>query len=160
MNLKFTVIALAAALSGSVYAQQIVEQTFPLVPVSPTDQQIMAVQQAERQIQANEQAIALEKARAAQRQAKANAAAAAKRRAAQAKVNEKKAAEAAQKKAYDDEMRQIDLEMKKLDLELKRSNVKTRIDMNDIAQRKAELELQKEMQAPGAAPAVPAPKAP
>ena len=77
MNLKFTVIALAAALSGSVYAQQIVEQTYPLVPVSPTDQQIMAVQQAERQIQANEQAIALEKARAAQRQAKANAAAAA-----------------------------------------------------------------------------------
>ena len=110
MNLKFTVIALAAALSGSVYAQQIVEQTYPLVPVSPTDQQIMAVQQAERQIQANEQAIALEKARAAQRQAKANAAAAAKRRAAQAKVNEKKAAEAAQKKAYDDEMRQIDLD--------------------------------------------------
>ena len=57
-------------------------------------------------------------------------------------------------------MRQIDLEMKKLDLELKRSNVKTRIDMNDIAQRKAELELQKEMQAPGAAAPVPAPKAP
>lgn len=156
MNLKFTVIALAAALSGSVYAQQIVEKTYPLVPVSPTDQQIMAVQQAERQIQANEQAIALEKARAAQRQAKANAAAAAKRRAEQ----EKKAAEAAQKKAYDDEMRQIDLEMKKLDLELKRSNVKTRIDMNDIAQRKAELELQKEMQAPGAAAPVQAPKAP
>lgn len=61
MNLKFTVMTLATALSGSVYAQQIVEQTYPLVPVSPTDQQIMAVQQAERQIQANEQAIALEK---------------------------------------------------------------------------------------------------
>lgn len=88
MKLKFTVITLAAALSGSVFAQQIVEQTYPLVPVSPVDQQIMAVQQAERQIQANEQAIALEKARLAQKQARANAAAAAKKRAAQAKVNQ------------------------------------------------------------------------
>lgn len=155
MKVKFTIIALAAALSGSAFAQQIVEQTYPLVPVTPTDQQIMAVQQAEREIQATEQAIALEKARAAERQAKANAAAAAKRRAAQAKLNEQGAAEAAERKAYVNEMRQIDLEMKKLDLELKRSDVKTRIDMNDIAQRKAELELQRQTQGATAAPAAP-----
>lgn len=155
MKKTLLTVFIGFALSSGAYSQQIVEQTYPIAPVSPVEQQIMAVQQAEQEIRTTEQAIALQKAQAAERQAKINAQAAAKRRAAQAKINaEKKAkqaeidaqrqAAAAEEKNYNDQMKQIDLEMKKLDLELKRSQVKTQIDMNDVAQQKARMQLEKE----------------
>lgn len=63
MKLKLLAAVCAFAI-GSAASAQITETVTPLVPLSPSDQQILNVQQAERQIQANEQAVALEKARA------------------------------------------------------------------------------------------------
>ena len=65
MKLKLLAAVCAFAI-GSAASAQITETVTPLVPLSPSDQQILNVQQAERQIQANEQAVALEKARAAE----------------------------------------------------------------------------------------------
>lgn len=68
MKLKLLAAVCAFAI-GSAASAQITETVTPLVPLSPSDQQILNVQQAERQIQANEQAVALEKARAAEKAA-------------------------------------------------------------------------------------------
>ena len=74
MKLKLLAAVCAFAI-GSAASAQITETVTPLVPLSPSDQQILNVQQAERQIQANEQAVALEKARAAEKAARQRAAA-------------------------------------------------------------------------------------
>ena len=60
MKLKLLAAVCAFAI-GSAASAQITETVTPLVPLSPSDQQILNVQQAERQIQANEQAVALER---------------------------------------------------------------------------------------------------
>ena len=88
MKLSILSFACALAFSGAASAQ-ITETVTPLTPVSPADQQIYNVRAAEQQIQANEQAVALEKARQAQQAAKAKAAAESR----QAKARAKAAAE-------------------------------------------------------------------
>lgn len=154
MKLSILSFACALAFSGAASAQ-ITETVTPLVPVSPADQQIYNVRAAEQQIQANEQAVALEKARQAQQAAKAKAAAESRQAKARAKAAaEKKArqetaeaeAKAKQLKAeqYQDEMRQIELESKRLDLEAKRSNVQTQIELNKVRQQQAVETLQKD----------------
>lgn len=156
--------AMCAFALGSAASAQITETVTPLVPVSPADQQILNVQQAERQIQATEQAVALEKARAAQKAARQRAAAQAR----QAKVKaEAKAAQEAKKQAaeaeaaaqkqklqnYQDQMMQMDLESKRLDLEAKRSKVQTEIDLNKVRQQQAIDSLKDQSPAASSAPA-------
>lgn len=154
MKLSIFSFACALAFSG-VASAQITETVTPLAPVSPADQQIYNVRAAEQQIQANEQAVALEKARQAQQAAKAKAAAESRQAKARAKAAaEKKAkqeaavaeAKAKQLKAeqYQDEMRQIELESKKLDLEAKRSDVQTQIELNKVRQQQAVETLHKD----------------
>ena len=94
MKLKLLAAVCAFAI-GSAASAQITETVTPLVPLSPSDQQILNVQQAERQIQANEQAVALEKARAAEKAARQRAAAQARQAKARA---EAKAAQQARHK--------------------------------------------------------------
>ena len=96
MKLKLLAAVCAFAI-GSAASAQITETVTPLVPLSPSDQQILNVQQAERQIQANEQAVALEKARAAEKAARQRAAAQA--RQAKAKAEAKAAQQAKQQAA-------------------------------------------------------------
>ena len=147
MKLKLLAAVCAFAI-GSAASAQITETVTPLVPLSPSDQQILNVQQAERQIQANEQAVALEKARAAEKAARQRAAAQARqakaraeaKAAQQAKLQAAEAEAAAQKQKlqnYQDQMMQMDLESKRLDLEAKRSKVQTEIDLNKVRQQQA-----------------------
>lgn len=123
MKLKLLAAVCAFAI-GSAASAQITETVTPLVPLSPSDQQILNVQQAERQIQANEQAVALEKARAAEKAARQRAAAQARqakakaeaKAAQQAKQQAAEAEAAAQKQKlqnYQDQMMQMDLESKR-----------------------------------------------
>jgi len=140
MKLSILSLACALAFSGAASAQ-ITETVTPLVPLSPADQQIYNIRAAEQQIQANEQAVALEKARQSQQAAKAKAAAESR----QAKARAKAAAEKkAKQEAAEDEMRQIELESKRLDLEAKRSNVQTQIELNKVRQQQAVETLQKD----------------
>ena len=168
MKLKLLAAVCAFAI-GSGASAQITETVTPLVPLSPSDQQILNVQQAERQIQANEQAVALEKARAAEKAARQRAARQAKARAEakaaqQAKQQAAEAEAAAQKQKlqnYQDQMMQMDLESKRLDLEAKRSKVQTEIDLNKVRQQQAIDSLKN--QAPAVAPSpaqAPAPAQP
>lgn len=116
-----------------------------VIPSNPVDAQIMAVQQAEAQIRANEQAIALEKARFAEKQAKIE-----QEKAAQvAKLKAQKQAAAQKlkekKQKYEDELRALELESKKLDLQAKRSQVETDISLNKVRQEKAREIIEKEI---------------
>lgn len=116
-----------------------------VVPSNPIDAQIMAVQQAEAQIRATEQAVALEKARVAEKQAKIE-----KEKAAQAaKLKAQKQATAQKlkekKQKYEDELRALELESKKLDLQAKRSQVETDISLNKARQEKAREIIEKEI---------------
>ena len=169
MKLKLLAAVCAFAI-GSAASAQITETVTPLVPLSPSDQQILNVQQAERQIQANEQAV--EKARAAEKAARQRAAAQARqakaraeaKAAQQAKLQAAEAEAAAQKQKlqnYQDQMMQMDLESKRLDLEAKRSKVQTEIDLNKVRQQQAIDSLKN--QAPAVAPSpaqAPAPAQP
>ena len=125
MKLKLLAAVCAFAI-GSAASAQITETVTPLVPLSPSDQQILNVQQAERQIQANEQAVALEKARAAEkaarqrataqaRQAKAKAEAKAAQQAKQQAAEAEAAAQKQKLQNYQDQMMQMDLESKRLE---------------------------------------------
>ena len=171
MKLKLLAAVCAFAI-GSAASAQITETVTPLVPLSPSDQQILNVQQAERQIQANEQAVALEKARAAEKAARQRAAAQARqakaraeaKAAQQAKQQAAEAEAAAQKQKlqnYQYQIMQMYLESKRLDLEAKRSKVQTEIDLNKVRQQQAIDSLKN--QAPAVAPSpaqAPAPAQP
>ncbi len=145
MKLSILSFACALAFSGAASAQ-ITETVTPLTPVSPADQQIYNVRAAEQQIQANEQAVALEKARQAQQaaKAKARAKAAAEKKAKQEAAEAEAKAKQLKAEQYQDEMRQIELESKRLDLEAKRSNVQTQIELNKVRQQQAVETLQKD----------------
>ena len=168
MKLKLLAAVCAFAI-GSAASAQITETVTPLVPLSPSDQQILNVQQAERQIQANEQAVALEKARAAEkaarqradaqaRQAKARAEAKAAQQAKQQAAEAEAAAQKQKLQNYQDQMMQMDLESKRLDLEAK---VQTEIDLNKVRQQQAIDSLKNQAPAVASSPAqAPAPAQP
>lgn len=154
MKIKLTAALIASLLSSAAFAQ-ITETVTPNIPVSPADQQILNVRQAEQQIKATEQAVALEKARLAEKQAKAKAAANARAAAQRKAIQAKKDEQIAKDQAYKDEMRQLELESKRLDLEAKRSNVQTEINLNRVKQQRANEILDRQL---GAKPVPVTPK--
>lgn len=150
---KVPATSCSRGLSGSIANAQIRETVTPIYPTDPVDAQIQAVQQAETQIRATEQAVALEKAKAAERQAKANRAAQAKKRELQAKKQAEINAKKAKQEQYKDELMQLEIENKKLEienrkleLEAKRSAVETEIDLNKARQERARDLIEKEIQ--------------